>query len=333
MNRRVVSAFLIVTSIIFSGCNRGKTPSGYAFINNGPADFWKHATAGVNKAGKDFNVDVTVVTPAGATDQTRKLEDLLTRGINGVAISPIDPDNQIDTINKAAAQTNLITHDSDAPNTNRLVYIGMDNYQAGLMCGKALRDAMPDGGKVMIFVGRMDQDNGKRRRTGVIDALLDFKPDPNHNYPAGEEVVSVDKKFTVLGTMTDQFDKAKAKANVEDAVARNPDIAGMVGLFGYNPPMILEGLERVGKLGKIKVMAFDEDEGTLQGVKDGNVVATVVQNPYQYGYESIHVLNELHKGNKSIIPESKFIDIPARVIDKSSVDAFWTEVKERLGKK
>ena len=112
--------------------------------------------------------------------------------------------------------------------------------------------------------------------------------------------------------MTDQFDKAKAKANVEDAVARNPDIAGMVGLFGYNPPLILEGLDRVGKLGKIKVMAFDEDEGTLQGVKDGNVVATVVQNPYQYGYESIHVLNELHKGNKSIIPESKFIDIPAR---------------------
>src|SRR6185369_12849954 len=113
--------------------------------------------------------------------------DLLTRGISGVAISPIDPENQIDTINKAAAQTNLITHDSDAPNTNRLLYIGMDNYQAGLMCGKKLREAMPDGGKVMIFVGRMDQDNGKRRRTGFIDAFLGFEADPNHNYPSGQE--------------------------------------------------------------------------------------------------------------------------------------------------
>ena len=50
--------------------------------------------------------------------------------------------------------------------------------------------------------------------------------------------------------MTDQFDRAKAKANVEDAVTRNPDIAGMVGLFEYNPPLMIEALDRVGKLGK-----------------------------------------------------------------------------------
>lgn len=171
---------------------------------------------------------------------------------------------------------------------------------------------MPEGGKVMIFVGRLDQDNAVRRRTGFIDGLFGNESDATHNYPASEEVVSGDKKFTILGTITDNFDKAKAKANVEDAVTRNPNIDGMVGLFGYNPPLILEALDRVHKLGKIKVMAFDEDSGTLQGIKDGNVVATTVQNPYQYGYQSVKVLNELHNGNKSVIPESKFIDIPAR---------------------
>ena len=93
-------------------------------------------------------------------------------------------------------------------------------------------------------------------------------------------------------------------------------------MFEYNPPLILEALERVGKLGKVKVMGFDENRVTLQGIKDGTVVGTVVQNPYQYGYQSIKALNALHKGDKSVIPESKFIDIPARVIDKSNVDAF-----------
>ena len=63
------------------------------------------------------------------------------------------------------------------------------------------------------------------------------------------------------------------------------------------------------------------------------MVATVVQNPYQYGYQSIQILNALHKGDKSVIPASNFIDIPARVIDKSNVDAFWQEIKDRLGKK
>ncbi|HEX3601998.1 MAG TPA: sugar-binding protein, partial [Lacipirellulaceae bacterium] len=294
---------------------------------------WNHAEAGAKQAGKDLNVDVTVIMPNSMTDQTRKIEDLLTRGTDGIAISAIDPSNQVDILNKAAEETILISHDSDAPQTNRQVYIGMDNYDAGLLCGRTLRKAMPSGGSVMIFIGRMDQDNAKRRRQGFIDGLLDRKPDASRNNPSGQEIKSEDGKFTVLGTMTDQFDRAKAKANVEDTVTRYPDIAGMVGLFEYNPPLMLEALERTGKLGKVKVMGFDENSSTLQGIKDGNVVATIVQNPYQYGYKSIQTLNELHKGNKSVIPKSKFIDIPARVIDSSNVDAFWKEIKDRLGKK
>jgi ribose transport system substrate-binding protein len=207
----------------------------------------------------------------------------------------------------------------------------MDNYVAGQICGETLREALPDGGKVMILVGRMDQDNAQRRRQGFIDAFLGREPDPSRSDPPGGELKSDDEKYIILGTMTDGFDKAKAKSNAEDVVTRHPDISAMVGLFAYNPPAIYEALERQGKLGEIKIMGFDENPITLQGIKDGTIVATVVQNPYQYGYESIRVLNELHKGNKSVIPESKYIDIPARVIDKSNVDAFWQEMNDRLG--
>jgi ribose transport system substrate-binding protein len=208
----------------------------------------------------------------------------------------------------------------------------MDNYDAGLLCGRTLRKAMLDGGKVMIFVGRLDQDNAKRRRQGFIDGLLDRTPDPSRNDPSGDEIRDDRTKITIIGTMTDQFDRAKAKANVEDTVTRHPDIAGMVGLFEYNPPLILEALDRTGRLGKVKVMGFDENAMTLDGIENGTVVATVVQNPYQYGYKSIATLNELHKGNKAVVPESKFVDIPARVIDQSNVEAFAKEIKDRLGK-
>jgi ribose transport system substrate-binding protein len=340
MNRFASLAVLVVASIFLPGCNRGKdtglarkTRPSYAFVTNCVADFWEHGRAGATAAGKELNVDVSVIMPSSITDQTRKIEDLLTRGTDGMAISPIDPDNQVEAINKAASQTNLITHDSDAPLTNRLMYIGMDNYQAGLMCGKTLREAMPEGGKIMIFIGRLDQDNSKRRRQGVIDGFFGIQADPKHNNLPGEELVSADKKFTILGTMTDQVDFAKAKNNVEDTLTRYPDINGMVGLFEYNPPLIIEALERLGKIGKVKIMGFDENSRTLEGIKNGTVVATVVQNPYQYGYQSVKVLNALHNGDKSVIPENKFIDIPARVIDKSNVDAFSKEISERLGKK
>src|SRR5437588_591278 len=202
---KFVAASIILTTFVLPGTSRGqeapsdKKPS-FAFVTNCVADFWEHAKAGVNKAGDDLKVDVTVIMPNGITDQTRKIEDLLSRGTDGIAISPIDPVNQVDAINKAAAKVNLITQDSDAPQTNRLVYIGMDNYKAGLMCGQTLREAMPDGGKVMIFIGRLDQDNAKRRRQGFIDALLGRDQNPDRNDPPGAELSSADGKFTIVGT-------------------------------------------------------------------------------------------------------------------------------------
>ncbi len=220
----------------------------YAFITNGVADFWTIAKAGAEKAAADLGVRVAVIMPSSTTDQTRKIEDLLTRGTDGIAISPIDPANQGEILAQAAATTNLITHDSDAPDSPRRVYIGMDNYEAGMACGKLVRDALPDGGKVMLFIGRLDQDNAQRRRQGCIDGILGRQPDPARRDDPGALLTSDDGRYVILGTMTDQFDRAKAKANAEDALLRHPDIAAMVGLFVYNPPLIMEALERAGRL-------------------------------------------------------------------------------------
>jgi ABC-type sugar transport system substrate-binding protein len=220
----------------------------YAFITNGVADFWTIGKAGAEKAAADLGVKATVIMPSSITDQTRKIEDLLTRGTAGIAISPINPANQGEVLAKAAAATNLVTHDSDAPDSPRKVYIGMDNYEAGLICGKLVRDALPDGGKVMLFIGRLDQDNSQRRRQGCIDGVLGREPDSARRDDPGATIKSDDGKYEILGTMTDQFDRAKAKANAEDALLRHPDVAAMVGLFEYNPPLILEALERAGRL-------------------------------------------------------------------------------------
>ncbi len=304
----------------------GKKPR-VAFVSNGVASFWTIAEAGVNAAAAKFDVEASVHMPNGIEDQKRTVEDLVTRGVGGIAISPIDPGNQTEILNKAAASTKLITHDSDAPEANRLVYIGVDNYKAGRLCGQLVKEAMPQGGKLMIFVGRMEQDNARRRRQGMIDEVLGRSEDPKRFDPPGEVITG--NGFTILGTLTDQFDRAKGKANAEDALTRYPDLAGMVGLFAYNPPLMLEALDRAGKLGKVKVIAFDEADETLDGIKKGTVHGTVVQNPYMYGYKSVEVLSELIKGNNSVIPADKFIDIPARLIRKDTVDAFWTDLKEK----
>src|SRR5438552_13219157 len=131
-----------------------------AYVTNGIASFWVIAEAGVKAGGEKYGAIANAYMPAeGIADQKRIIEDLLTRGVDGIDISPIDPANQADLIDQACEQTKVITHDSDAPGTKRLCYIGMDNYTAGRMCGKLVKEAMPEGGSVMIFIGRLEQDN------------------------------------------------------------------------------------------------------------------------------------------------------------------------------
>ncbi|MHC4996332.1 MAG: substrate-binding domain-containing protein, partial [Planctomycetota bacterium] len=134
---RLLLAFLLTSSLALTGCDKGDagsgsstgaaTPAGaegrptVAFVTNGIATFWDIAKAGALAAGKEFNVNVDVRMPAqGIVDQNRIIEDLVTRGVDGIAISPIDPNNQAQLLNGAATKTFLITHDSDAPNIDRL---------------------------------------------------------------------------------------------------------------------------------------------------------------------------------------------------------------------
>jgi ribose transport system substrate-binding protein len=297
-----------------------------AFVSNGVASFWTIAAAGVKAAGEKAGVNAETLMPVeGITDQKRIIEDLLTRGIDGIAVSPIDPVNQTELLNQASKRTKLITHDSDAPNSERILYIGMDNYKAGRLCGDLVREALPNGGSVMLFIGRLEQDNAKRRRQGVIDAILGRPSNPTNFDPPSQVIEG--NGFKILGTLTDQFDRAKGKANAEDTLAKYPDVNCMVGLFAYNPPLMIEALSQANKLGKVKVVAFDEDDATLDGIQKGTVYGTVVQNPYLYGYKSVEILAELAKGNNSVVPADKFIDIPARQIRKDTVNEFWADLK------
>ncbi|MEM7603108.1 MAG: sugar-binding protein, partial [Verrucomicrobiota bacterium] len=296
MDRRILSLYLLaVLSLGFSGCQDSEPGAKrFAFISNGVAEFWTIAAAGANQAGEDLGVEVSVLMPGSLSDQKQMIEDAITRGMDGVAVSPIDSQNQTDMLNEVAAATLLVTHDSDAPESDRIAYIGMDNYTAGRLCGDLVKEALPEGGEVMIFIGRMEQDNSRKRRQGVIDAILDRPIDPNRFDPPGEAIVG--ENYTILGTLTDGFDLSKAKANAEDTISRHPDIDAMVGLFVYNPPAILQALEQAGKIGEVQVIGFDEQAETLAGIQAGTVLGTVVQDPYAYGYESVKLLSEIANG-------------------------------------
>ena len=107
----------------------------------------------------------------------------------------------------------------------------------------------------------------------------------------------------------------------------------MVGLFEYNPPLIIEALERVGKLGKVKIMAFDEERSNLEGIKMARSSRRSCKTHISTATSRSKCSTSCTRETNRSSPRSKFIDIPARVIDKSNVDAFAKEISDRLGKK
>src|SRR5690606_10221568 len=122
MNMRWMGAALVALMAL-AGCGGGQDSDRLrvAYVTNGIDPFWTIAAAGANAAGRDLDVDVEVLMPPkGLVDQKRMMETVLANGIDGIAVSPIDAENQVQFLNEAAKATILITQDSDAPNSDRL---------------------------------------------------------------------------------------------------------------------------------------------------------------------------------------------------------------------
>jgi ribose transport system substrate-binding protein len=216
-------------------------------------------------------------------------------------------------LNRAAAGALVVTQDSDAPQSNRVCYIGTDNVAAGRQAGELLKEALPQGGKVMVFVGVLDAANAQQRYQGLKEAL------------AGSNVQIIDVR-------TDNTDRVRAKSNAADTLVNNPDIAGMVGLWSYNGPAILNAVKEANKVDKVKIVAFDEEDPTLAGIKEGSIYATVVQQPYEFGYRSMELMAKYLNGDKSVVPATKQIFVPTIAVKKADVDAFQTKINQLRGR-
>jgi len=287
-----------------------------AFITNATSDFWKIANKGCEKADTEL-ADVRVVfkstNTSAANEQNGLIRDALDMDdADAIAISVIDPVGQKQLINEAAKRTLVITQDSDAPDTDRALYMGADNHAAGRQAGELIKKALPQGGKIMVFVGKRDVQNARERFDGLKESLQG-------------------SKLEIIDLLTDDADPGRARQNAYETLKKYPDIAGMVGLWSYNGPAILQALRPEGKAGQIKIVCFDDERATLAAIKEGVIFGTVAQQPFEYGYQAVQMAARILKGDRSAIPASKTILIPTVVIQKNNVDEYTKKLNQLLG--
>lgn len=312
---------------IISGCgkndNSSGTPGGnaapapmkkLAFVSNNAANFWSFARAGCNEAAKELgnvDVDFRITASGGSAEQTEILNDLVAKGIDGIAVSVDDPDNQTEFLDKIAGQTLLICADSDAAASKRMAYIGTDNEAAGEQAGQMIKECLPNGGTIMLFVGHSDAQNAVERAAGIKKAL------------EGSNIQIID-------TRTDDTDPVRAQKNAEDTLVKYPDIGCLVGLWNYNGPAILNAVRNAGKIGQVKIVCFDDEEDTLSGIASGAIYGTVVQNPFEFGRQAVTMMDKYLNGDTNVFGGGK-IFIPTRDIKKDDVAQYQDYQKKILG--
>lgn len=309
------------------GCNRGDNGGGggngnsaqtktlkLAFITNNASEFWKIASNGVHKYENEGKVQVDIkMPPNGKTEeQNQIIENLVSQGYDALAVSVIAPKDQTPVIDRAAQKTKVITFDSDAPDSQRILYVGTINYEAGKALGEQIVKLLPQGGKMAVFVGTFSADNARERLRGIEDSIK------GHN-------------IEIVERREDLTDRAKARSNVEDILNARSDVNLVCGLWSYNGPSIAAALDGTGKAGKVKAAVFDEEVGTLQGVASGTINCTVVQHPFDMGYQSAKWMHDLAtKGDaiKASIPANKIVNTGIEVIQKDNVADFEKRLAE-----
>ncbi len=314
--RRLAPLLLVLPLVNCGGGPHASSEKYWLVATNIKLPYWQAANAGLTAAARQLGVLAEMVGPDTYDPQAQREEfrRVLAKKPTGIMVSVADPDVLTPEINAAIAQgIPVITMDSDAPASRRLLFVGTNNYQAGVMGARVLARELKGKGSVVIYT-ISGQENLKERLRGYqavfaehpqirVREIVDIRGDPRIAFDRTKEIVQAAKD------LPDAFAclEAIACAEVADVLDRN---------------------RITGKL----VVAMDTQEMTLEWIRKGVIAATVAQKPYTMAFYGLKVLDDLHHHRPASLdadwarnifaPFPMVVDTGVTLVDKSNVEEF-----------
>jgi ribose transport system substrate-binding protein len=311
----VVGLGFLVASLLSCG-SAHDSDEYYVFVAaNLQVPYWQTAGAGFSRAAAQLKVRSDYLGPNTYDPKAERdaLDQAVRQKATGILLGVTDPALLKDSIDKAiAAGIPVVTVDSDAPASQRLFFIGTNNYQVGVTGGQRLAQELKGKGNVVVFT-MPDQHNMQDRLRGYRDALehtgikisrvVDIQGDPR---------IAFDTTTQIIGKEKDQVD-----AFVCLEAQAGKEVAGVLNSYNVT--------------GKV-VMAMDTDPETLEWIRKGGIAATIAQKPYTMAFVGLQMIDSLyhHKPSSlatdwskdSFAPIPSFVDTGSALIDKTNVDSF-----------
>jgi ribose transport system substrate-binding protein len=284
-----------------------ETPLKLALVPNSASRFWDLAQSGLNKFEKEAGIKVVMVCPPHGTleEQKKIIEDLVAQGYHGLMVSVVSPEEQTPLLNQVAGKMNVVTVDSDAPQSKRLLFIGPQHYDMGLATGMSIVRVLPNGGKIAVFAGDLTAENVVQRLRGINDAIRK-------------------QNIQIVSLNEDHTDLAKARRQVEEVLRNYPEVDLLVGLWSYNGGIMRDVVKAQGKSATIKIVAFAEEEEALQGIEEGTIQCGVAQTAFDCAYIGATVLRDLAWKGSAALPAGGAINTGFILVDRFNL----SEIRE-----
>lgn len=306
----IVIAALLVPSVYAGGEKEAKSKVPvFVMVPKLVHPFYEPCIQGFHDAGAKYGVKTEVESPPkfDIALQVKVIEDLIVRGVDGIAISAVDNKGLVAVIDEAKkAGIQVICFDADAPDTKRSTYIGTVNEPAGYTAGKYMFELMGNKGDVAIMQGGLAP-NLNERQTGFRRAAAE----------ANVKIVAFEDF---------QADFATGVNKSEALLQSFPNLNAIFGVSAYGAPVAATVLKEQGKAGKVVVGGFDDLAETITGIKDGSVQFCLVQKAYKMGWLSVEKLIDL-QNNKTVPP---VIDTGLVIVTKDNVDSYMEQVKAEV---
>lgn len=278
--------------------------------------YWQSALAGLNHASNELKVKIDMMGPDTYDPKAEheEFQKAVARKPSGILVSAADASIMAPDIDAAIqAGIPVLTLDSDAPNSKRLLFVGTDNYNAGTLGGQLANKLLNGKGNVVIFT-MPGQSNLNERLQGYKNVF--------DSHPGIKIMETVD----IQGDPTKAFDRAK------ELIDKKEKVDAFICLEAIACPEVGEVVSRQNLGGKIAIIAMDTDQRTISLIQKGVISATIAQKPFTMGYFGVKMVDELHHhppsplsqnyAQDSFSPLPTFVDTGAFIVDKESVGSF-----------
>lgn len=281
-----------------SGGTGGEAPR-YVVLISQELDnpFWRSVEQGAREASALYGMQLEYTGPfrINPAEQIKLLEKAIAAKADAVLVQGIHDPAYRSLIDKAVDQgIPILTVDTDEPGSRRLSYVGSDNLEAGKRMGELVVQASGAQGRIGVLVGNEQADNQRLRLTGFRSVIS--------RYP----------ELAIVDVRSSNISRLQAAGEAEDILSIHPQVGYMVGFSALDGIGILEAAGRVRPQG-LRIFAFDDLPETVGGIKQCRIEATLVQQPYQMGYDAISLLHDYFQGKT---PQPQHFT-PVSVLDRS----------------